>query len=51
MVSEIVLGILFYFILPIAVAAQFWNWYTYFKHNQKVKIARQMQNDENKLKS
>ena len=46
MVSEIVLGILFCFILPIAVAAQFWNWYTYFKHNQKVKLIKQTQKEQ-----
>ena len=47
MVSETVLGVLFCFFLPLAVAARFWHWYTFFKRSQKVKIARQMQNEQN----
>ena len=51
MVSETVLGVLFCFFLPLAVAARFWHWYTFFKRNQTIKIARQMQNDETELNS
>ena len=29
MVSETVLGVLFCFFLPLAVAARFWHWYTF----------------------
>jgi len=47
MVSETVLGVLFCFFLPLAVAARFWHWYTYFRHNQKVKLIRESQNDQN----
>ena len=43
MISETVLGVLFCFLFPLAFAARFWNWYTYFKHNQKVKVIREME--------
>ena len=46
MVSEIVLGVMFCFFLPLAVAARFWHWYTFFKRGQKIKLARQMLEDE-----
>ena len=46
MVSEIALGVLFCFLLPLAVAARFWNWYTFFKHNQKVKLIKEMQKEQ-----
>ncbi len=51
MVSEIVLGVLFCFLLPLAVAARFWNWYTFFKHNQKVKLIQQMQKEQDNEQS
>ena len=41
MVSEIVLGILFCFLLPLAVGARFWNWYAFFKRREQLKIERQ----------
>jgi len=37
MVSETVLGVLFCFFLPLAVAARFWQWYTY-KRGQKTRF-------------
>jgi cytochrome bd-type quinol oxidase subunit 2 len=42
MLSETVLGVLFCFFLPLAVAARFWHWYTFFKRGQKIKLAKQM---------
>ena len=47
MVSETILGVLFCFLLPIAVAARFWKWYTFFKHKQKVKLIREAQKEQN----
>ena len=41
MVSETTLGVLFCFLLPVAVAAQFWKWYTFFKREEQLKLARQ----------
>jgi cytochrome bd-type quinol oxidase subunit 2 len=49
MVSETVLGVLFCFFLPLAVAARFWHWYTFFKRSQKIKLAKQMTTDETDL--
>jgi hypothetical protein len=46
MVSETVLGVLFCFFLPLAVAARFWHYYTFFKRGQKIKLARQMLEEE-----
>jgi len=46
MVSETVLGVLFCFFLPLAVAARFWRWYTFFKRNQKVKLIKEMQKEQ-----
>ena len=46
MVSETVLGVLFCFFLPLAVAARFWHWYTFFKRNQKVKLIKEMQKEQ-----
>jgi cytochrome bd-type quinol oxidase subunit 2 len=46
MVSETVLGVLFCFFLPLAVAARFWQWYTFFKRRQKIKMIQEMQNDD-----
>ena len=43
MVSETVLGVLFCFFLPLAVAARFWHWYTFFKRRQKIKMIQAMQ--------
>ena len=40
MVSETVLGVLFCFFLPLAVAARFWKWYTFFKRREQLKIER-----------
>jgi len=47
MVSETLLGVFFCFLLPLAVAARFWNWYRFFKHNQHVKLIRESQNELN----
>ena len=47
MVSETVLGVLFCFLLPLAVAARFWHWYTFFKLGQKIKMIQAMQNGQN----
>ena len=41
MASETVLGVAFCFLLPLAVAARFWHWYTFFKRGQKIKLAKQ----------
>jgi len=46
MVSETVLGVLFCFLLPLAIAARFWHWYTFFKRGQQLKIAKQMLNEQ-----
>ena len=35
MISETVLGVLFCFFLPLAIAARFWHWYRFFKRGQK----------------
>ena len=47
MVSETVLGVLFCFFLPLAVAARFWHYYTFFKRSQKIKLIRESQNEQN----
>tara|TARA_B100000035_G_C20524812_1_gene346948 strand:+ start:63 stop:227 length:165 start_codon:yes stop_codon:yes gene_type:complete len=47
MVSETVLGALFCFFLPLAVAARFWHWYTFFKRRQKIKMIQATQNELN----
>ncbi|DAC52914.1 MAG TPA: hypothetical protein D7H78_05570, partial [Candidatus Poseidoniales archaeon] len=47
MVSETVLGVLFCFFLPLAVAARFWHWYTFFKRGQKIKMIQAMQSEQN----
>jgi len=47
MVSETVLGVLFCFFLPLAVAARFWHYYTFFKRSQKIKLIRASQNEQN----
>ena len=46
MISETVLGALFCFFLPLAVAARFWHWYTFFKRGQKLKLLKEMQNKQ-----
>ena len=47
MVSETTLGVLFCFLLPVAVTARFWNWYKYFKRGEQLKLARQQaENDD-----
>ena len=46
MVSETVLGVLFCFFLPLAVAARFWHWYTFFKRSQKIKLIKEMQKEQ-----
>jgi hypothetical protein len=46
MVSETTLGVLFCFLLPIAVIARFWNWYSYFKNEQRIKLAQQTQKQQ-----
>jgi hypothetical protein len=43
MVSETTLGVLFCFLLPVALIARYWNWYTYFKKEQQIKLVRQSQ--------
>ncbi len=47
MVSETVLGVLFCFFLPLAVAARFWHWYTFFKRGQKIKMIRAIDKEQN----
>ena len=46
MVSETVLGVLFCFFLPLAVAARFWHWYTFFKRSQKMKLIKENEQNE-----
>ena len=46
MVSETTLGVLFCFLLPVAVTARFWNWYTYFKKEQQIKLIQQLQKQQ-----
>ena len=44
--SETTLGVLFCFLLPIALTARFWNWYTYFKKEQQIQLVRQSQEQQ-----
>ena len=46
MVSETTLGVLFCFLLPVAVTARSWNWYTYFKKEQQIKLIQQSQKQQ-----
>ena len=46
MVSETTLGVLFCFLLPVAVLARFWNWYTYFRKEQQIKLIQQSQKQQ-----